>query len=177
MKLGDYNRLWLSESRTLICLERSEILSEVVIDNYQFKVSWSPVHRDYCVLWFRDTQVSAAFEVLGKFSHFERKNVLNFVTRYSTSELLREEIERRKFERRIENLPASFFRRVDALSGAAREHANRNLYSLDYIIERKDLARKRKIMAKKFHPDTGGDGRAMTVINEAYEYLLSRASA
>ena len=177
MKFGDYNRLWLSESRTLICLERSEILSEIAIDNYHFKVSWSPVHREYCVLWFRDALVSSSYEVLGKFSHFERRNVLHFVTRYSTNELLREEIERRKFERRIENLPASYIHRLNHLSGAAREQAYRNLYNLDYIIERKDLARKRKIMAKKFHPDTGGDGRAMTVINEAYEYLLSRASA
>ena len=27
-------------------------------------------------------------------------------------------------------------------------------------------------MAKKFHPDRGGDLRAMTIINEAYEFLL-----
>ena len=32
-------------------------------------------------------------------------------------------------------------------------------------------------MARKFHPDVGGDDHAMSVINEAYEYLINQASA
>ncbi len=171
-----YNILSLSGADRLIVIDEAEVLSEVAIDNFHFKVTLNPVEQSSCILWFRDTLVDDCFEALGKFTHFDKRNVLDFIVRYSTSLALREEIERRKFERRIETLSPSIFRQIEMLEGRKKEEAYRNIFDLDAIIEKRDLVRKRKIMAKKFHPDAGGDVRAMTVINEAYEYLLSRAA-
>ena len=165
------------ESDSVISLEQAEILSDVSIDNFQFKVTLNPVEKASCILWFKDCHLSDVFEALGKFSHFDKRNVLDFIVRYSTSVDLREEIERRQFERRVDNLPPSYFKILENLDEPAKENAYRNMFDLDDIIEKGELAKKRKIMAKKFHPDAGGDHRAMTVINEAYEYLLTRASS
>ncbi|MFH0880009.1 MAG: hypothetical protein V2A34_09885, partial [Lentisphaerota bacterium] len=128
-----------------------------------------------CILWFRDGHVSEVFEALGKFTHFDKRNVLDFIVRYTTSMDLRDEIEKRKFERRIDNLSPAFFKMLEQLDGQAKEVAYKNLFDLDDIIEKRELAKKRKIMARKFHPDAGGDNQAMSVINEAFEYLNSRA--
>ena len=176
VKVKSYNMLRLVNNSPVISLEEAEILSEVSIDNFHYKVTLNPVEQGSCILWFRDSLLSNVFEALGKFTHFDKRNVLDFIVRYSTSMDLREEIEKRQFERRLENLPPSFFETLERLDGQAKEMAFRNLYDLDNIIEARELARKRKIMARKFHPDAGGDTRAMTVINEAYEFLSTRAS-
>lgn len=167
--------LRLVGSSPLITLEEAEILSEVSIDNFSFKVTLNPIEKSSCILWFRDVHVGELFEALGKFTHFDKRNVLDFIVRYSTNIQLREEIDKRKFERRIDTLSPAFFKMLEQLDGHAKETAYKNLFDLDHIIEKRDLVRKRKIMAKKFHPDAGGDTRAMSVINEAFEYLNSRA--
>ncbi len=169
--------LRLFGSEVVISLEHAEILSEVSIDNFHFKATLNPVERDSCILWFKDERISEVFEALGKFSRFDKRNVLDFIVRYSTSVELREEIEKRQFERRIDQLSPSYFKLLEQLDDRAKEVAYRTLYDLDDNIERDELAKKRKIMAKKFHPDAGGEHEAMTVINEAYEYLLNRASS
>jgi hypothetical protein len=169
--------LRLFEPTQIISLERAEILSEVTIDNFHFKVTLNPVEKGSCILWFRDSYLDELFQALGKFTHFEKRNVLDFIIRYSTSVDLREEIDKRHFERRLDNLSPAYFKVIESLDGHAKETAYRTLYDLDDIIEKRELAKKRKIMAKKFHPDAGGDHKAMTVINEAYEYLLNRATS
>ncbi|HBA84080.1 MAG TPA: hypothetical protein DCZ95_08305 [Verrucomicrobia bacterium] len=168
--------LRLFEPTNVISLERAEVLSEATIDNFHFKVTLNPVEKSSCILWFKDCLVSDIFEALGKFSYFDKRNVLDFIVRYSTSVDLREEIDKRHFERRIDNLSPSYFKVIETLDERSKESAYRTLYDLDDIIEKGELAKKRKIMAKKFHPDAGGDHRAMTVINEAYEFLLTRAT-
>lgn len=175
MRYRTHNMLRLAGNTPLITLEQAEILSDISIDNFHFKVTLNPVESGSCILWFRDGLVGEFFDALGKFTHFDKRNVLDFIVRYSTSLDLREEIEKRKFERRVDNLSPSFFTVLERLDGHAKEIAYKNLFDLDVIIEKRELARKRKIMARKFHPDAGGDGRAMTVINEAFEYLNARA--
>ncbi len=149
----------------------SEILSEITIDDYEFKVTLNAWIEGHCVLWFRDKRSKISFEALGRFTRFDKRDVLFFISRYATSPELREEIEARRFEKRLDNLNLSFFDDIRQFSETNKIAAFRNLFNLDSEIDSKDLARRRRIMARKFHPDVGGDHQAMTLINEAYEYL------
>lgn len=158
----------------MIDLEYSEILSEVSIDHFQFKVTWSPLNQEACILWFMDSRVSELFEALGQFSSYNQRNVLEFITRYVCSEALRKEIDALRFERRVDNLSPSFFREIERLSASDKEQAYRSLFNLDDIIAKQDLSKRRNIMAKRFHPDAGGDVKVMSIINEAYEYLVKQ---
>jgi len=159
----------------MIHLETCELLSEVSIDDYFFKVTLSPSHEGACILWFKDARVSPRFKALGRFSFFDKERVLQFIVRYSTNAGLRKEVEDRKFETRLENLSTVYFSNFEKMGSYRRMKAYRELYDLDEYFDRGDLIRRRKIMAKKFHPDRGGDNRAMTIINQAYEYLLPLA--
>jgi hypothetical protein len=159
-----------------VVLDFAETLCEVTVDDYAFKITWSPVHRDACILWLRDTRLQGPFEALGQFSQFDRRNVLFFIARYTTSEDLRAEIDNRRFVRRIEGLPQKFFRQIEQMSARNREQAYRHLFSLDEQIDPKRLAARRRIMARKFHPDAGGSHEDMVLINEAYEFLAEVAA-
>ncbi|NCC50992.1 MAG: hypothetical protein EOM20_07220 [Spartobacteria bacterium] len=165
------------KKQPVIYMQYCEMLSEISIDDLHFKVTLSPIPENFCILWFKDSRVSYSFEALGKFSRFDKRSVLDFIVRYSTTNSLREEIARKRFERKLETLAPCFFEQIEQLSYEKKIDAYKNLYNLDSIIEKRDLAKKRKIMAQKFHPDVGGDTRAMSVINEAYEYLVNEASA
>jgi hypothetical protein len=155
-------------------MERCETLSEIRIDNYWFKATWSPLLKNACILWFKDDRVSTVYEPLGKFTRYEQRRVLDFITRYVTNEELREYVDSRKFEARLNIFPKSFFEGIDSMDSQERIRAFEYLYDLDGEIESQDLSKKRKIMAKKFHPDRGGSNQAMSVINEAYETLSTR---
>jgi hypothetical protein len=159
-------------SDRLILMEQGEILCDIRIDDYEFKVTWGPSHRDFCVLWFRDQRIQREFEALGGFAHFDRRNVLEFVARYVTSAALREEISKRKFESHLDALPPTFFNYVRGLPDQLKAKAFRYLYEIDEMACSKDLARKRKILALRFHPDRGGSHESMTVINEAHDFLV-----
>ncbi len=159
----------------MIYLETCEILSEVNIDNDWFKVTLSPAHEGACILWFKDGRVSTRFKALGRFSYFDKVKVLQFIVRYATSDSLRREIETRKFETRLQLLNPVDFGQFEKMNGYRKQRAYRELFDLDDYFDKKDLIRRRKLMAKKFHPDCGGDPRAMSVINQAYEYLLPHA--
>ncbi len=113
----------------MILMEYSELLSEVAIDNYHFRVTWSPVCRESCILWFRDEHVSRFFEALGQFSKFDKRLVLDFIVRYTVNPELRKAIDLRRFERRVDTLPADFFRHIEQLSQRNRESAYRNLFT------------------------------------------------
>ncbi|MFO7838397.1 MAG: J domain-containing protein [Desulfosalsimonadaceae bacterium] len=152
-----------------------ETLTEISIDNYDFRVTWSAASKDYCILWVRDEDIMDQFEALGRFSRFDKRNILEFVVRYVTSQALREKISKRRFAFYIENLSPTFFEEIQRLTHEDREEAFNNLFNLDSVIdEAVDLAWKRRLMAKKFHPDRGGNKQAMTLINEGYELLRSK---
>jgi len=152
-----------------------EILTEIAIDNYNFRVTWSAASRDCCILWIQDADTMEQFEALGRFSRFDKRSILEFVVRYVTSQSLREEISKRRFARYIESLPPTFFQQVQYMGYHEKAAAFKNLYNLDSVIdEAADLGWKRRCMAKKFHPDKGGDKRAMALINEGYELLNAK---
>ncbi|NCD34620.1 MAG: J domain-containing protein [Spartobacteria bacterium] len=159
----------------MICLESCEVLSEIRVDDFYFKITLSPVHEGSCILWFADARLSDRFKALGRFSFFDKQKVLQFVFNYCTNDELREDIETRKFECRIKNLSTVYFGQFERMPNYRRLQAYRELFDLDGVIDKKDLVRRRKLMAKVFHPDCGGDNRAMSVINQAYETLLPHA--
>ena len=156
-------------------LDGHDILTEISIDNYTFKVTWGAGNEKYCILWVRDTDKMDQFEALGRFSRFEKRNIFEFVVRYVTNHFLREEISKRRFQIYIENLSPTFFEEIKKLNPMEKERAFSNLYTLDSAIdEAADLKWKRRYMAKKFHPDKGGDKMAMALINEGYQLLKSK---
>ncbi len=152
-------------------LNRSEVLTDISVDNFQFKVTLHPWLNGRCVLWHRDVNASTHFVALGHFTQFDKRNVLFFVARYATSDELREEIENRRFVRRINGLTRGDFDQVERRSRNDKTAAFRSLFNLDRDIAPDALARRRRIMARKFHPDAGGDDNIMALINEAYEHL------
>jgi len=158
--------------------EYQETLTEVVIDNYAFKATWNAASPNCCILWIQDTDYMDDFEALGRFSRFEKRKILEFVIRYVTNPQLREDISKKRFERHMESLSPTFFHRISELSHEERTSAFRELFNLDSVLdEAVDLNWKRRIMAKKFHPDSGGDNVSMALINEGYELLAEDKSA
>ncbi len=152
-------------------LNSAEVLTDISIDDFQFKVTLHPWLDGRCVLWFRDESAAAQYDALGHFTQFDKRNVLFFVARYATSQDLREEIENRRFERRLNGMTPEFFANVERISRADKTAAFRSLFNLDAEMGTEALARRRRIMARKFHPDRGGDDETMTLINEAYRHL------
>jgi len=149
-----------------------ELLSEVIIDNFYFKVTWHPSAKQFCILWFRDCYVTTDYVALGQFSKFDKRQILDFIVRFATNPSLRDKIDEKRFKQRLEQFPKTFFRRLQRMSLHEREEALKELFELDDEIERKDLVMKRRILAKKYHPDAGGDARIMSIINEAYNNFL-----
>jgi hypothetical protein len=149
-----------------------KILTEIVIDNYCYKVTQSSATGAGCVLWIKDANVMDHFEALGRFSEFDKRQVLEFIVRYTTNHLFRKEISKRRFMNYLENLSPTVFEDIECLSYQEKVRAFHNLYDLDSLLDiYLDLGWKRKTMAKKFHPDLGGDTRTMALINEGYEVL------
>ncbi len=156
-------------------IEFDEPLTEITIDNYVFKATWSAVDEEGCILWVRDTAYMDDFEALGRFSGFDRRKILEFVIRYVTSSQLREDISKKRFERHMEGISPTVFQNIEELSQERRQKAFRELFNLDSVLdEAVDLDWKRRVMAKKFHPDKGGDTTSMSLINEGYEILSDR---
>ncbi len=154
----------------------SEILSEITVDNIEFRITWHPIEMDSCILWIKDRAVSEFFSALGRFSRFDKRKIIEFIARYSTSPELRKHITRCVFEKKISHLPPAVFEHLTKLSYDQKLAAFRSLYDLDSDIEISDLEWKRKMMAKRFHPDAGGDETSMQVINEAFDMLKDASS-
>ena len=150
----------------------SQVLTTVVVDQFEFQATWSASYGQGCILWIRDSRNKVDFEPLGRFSHFEKRQVLEFVTRYVTNPDLREEISKKRFQLHLETLSPRVLAEIDSLSFEEKRIAFRGLFNLDSVVDQfADLGWKRRLMAKKFHPDKGGSTQSMTVINEGYEYL------
>ncbi|WP_041281873.1 hypothetical protein [Desulfohalobium retbaense] len=151
-----------------------EILTQVQIDHYLFQVTWSVASGESCILWICDETSMQGFEALGRFSHFDKRDILEFIVRYVSNPSLQEEISKRRFEHHLEHLPTTVFEEIDRMDFRQKEEAFRNLFNLDSVIDKAvDLGWKRRIMAKKFHPDSGGSHKSMTIINEGYDLLSS----
>lgn len=160
----------------LLDLDLAEILSEIRVDEFQFKVTVHPWIDGRCILWYRDEVRNTPFEALGRFTQFDKRAVLFFIARYATSHELRKEIESRRFERQLDTLTLDFFENIERDSQRDKLKAFRNLFNLDEEIDPQSLAKRRRLMARKFHPDAGGDHRTMSLINEAYEFLTQAAT-
>jgi len=162
----------LAERFLAMPMEYYETLTEIVIDNYAFKATWSASSADCCILWIQDTDFMEEYEPLGRFSRFDKRKILEFVIRYVTNSQLREDISKRRFQRHMEGLSPTDFHRISELSHQEREVAFRELFNLDSALdEAVDINWKRRVMARKFHPDRGGDNVSMALINEGYELL------
>lgn len=151
----------------------SEILTEATIDNLNFQVTWNPYENNSCILWCRNIHTKISFTALGKFSDFNKRKILDFIIRYCTTPELQNNIEKKKFDHKLNNISLSYFDHIELTSFSDKEKAYRNLFALDTTIAKEELKARRKQMAKKFHPDAGGNDRAMTIINEAYDYLMT----
>ncbi len=159
-----------------IYLEACEILTDVKIDTYSFVVTLNPLSGNSCILWHKDERISDAYEGLGRFSCFDKARVLNFIVRFATNSHLREDIQRRKFETKLKKLSPLFFEKFENMPEKDKRKYFQQLFDLDHIIIKRELVKRRRIMAKRFHPDRGGTNRAMSVINEAYQFLMDRAT-
>ncbi len=149
-------------------------VSEITIDNCKFQVTHSPFGENSYILWFKDTNASKNFIALGKFAGFDKKKILNFVVKYVTTPEIQEDIESRRFNRKLEVLTLKYFKDIAEMSRANQEQAYRSLFDLDISTGRDSLNKRMRMMAKRFHPDAGGNHQAMTVINEAYKFLNSQ---
>ena len=166
-----------SSAQFVLDLNQSEVLSTISIDSYQFKVTLHPWLDGRCVLWFRDESINGCYNALGHFTEFDKRSVLFFVARFATSPELRAEIENRRFAQQLNTLTRGFFDQVERKSRLDKNAAFRSLFNLDADIDPGALARRRRMMARKFHPDAGGDTEIMALINEAYEYLSASLAA
>lgn len=166
-------------AKAFYCLDMnvSEVLSTITIDDFQFRVTLHPQFDGCCVLWFRDSRVNEFFDALGRFSCFDKRAVLFLIARYTTNPALRREIDNRRFERQVAGWTREHIADIERRSRRHKEDAFRSLFNLDNEVDPDSLARRRRIMARKFHPDVGGDTECMSIINTAYEHLASKVEA
>ena len=68
------------------------------------------------MVWLHNLLEHSDYEVIGKFSKFDKKAMMNFLMRYSSNHQLRRLIELRKFERKLENLSPHVFKKIDRLT-------------------------------------------------------------
>lgn len=147
-------------------------MTQIRVDEYDFRVTVNPYADETCLLWIcNNRRAGGNYEALGRFSRFEKRKILEFITRYTTSAELRREVGRRRFEARVHGLSIASVERLDGMPPWKREIAYRSLFNLDSLMDSPPLEVKRRIMAQRFHPDAGGTNRCMVVINEAYEVL------
>lgn len=151
--------------------QEKDIITEITLDEFMFQVTSNPSEFGSCILWVRSINVNDDYRTLGKFKRYEKKKVLDFIIKYSSNEKLREEVREKRFARKLETLRLNDFAKIH--SSYEKEGAFKNLFDLDCTVRKDELAKRRRLMAKKFHPDRGGDNLAMSIINEAYSYLLS----
>jgi hypothetical protein len=112
-----------------------EILSEIIIDNYSFKITWTAAVEERCILWLQDTDTMEQFEALGSFGQYDKRNILEFVVRYVTSQTMREEIGKKRFLIYRENLSPTYFEEIQKLGRKEKVAAFSNLLDLDSIFE------------------------------------------
>lgn len=151
------------------------VLTDIRIDQFHFRATPNLFGSGGCILWLRDSSQGGEFEALGRFSEFDKRVVLEFVTKYSTCEELRELIEKKRFEAWVDNVAPRILDRASRVSESQRKVIYRQLFDLDGVFGKSELDRKRRIMARRFHPDAGGCGQRMSIINQAYECLVSYA--
>ena len=152
---------------------KDELLTEITIDHYSFYVTSNPAVYGSCILWCRDINTPDSHQSVGKFKRFNKKSIVHFMMDYAAKPDLRFKINNLKFEQKLETLPLEFFRTLKYKSQSRREEMFKAIFDLDDSMEKGELTRRRRIMAKKFHPDAGGNDDAMSIINEAYDFLLS----
>jgi len=163
-------------------LEKSRVLTRVSVDNYSFSLTREAMGGERCyVLWMKEERSMDSFQALGRFSTFDKRKTLDFIVRYVSSDALREELARRRFARHLDSLSADYFKDLcDSLEGLSDDEkviAFRDLFVLDSEIDAPvDLSWKRRYMAKRFHPDKGGDHEKMALINEGYRILKGAVS-
>ena len=100
-----------------------------------------------------------------------KRRIIEFIARYATSPDLRKHISRCIFERKIRDVTTTYLENLVKLNHHEKIRAFKSLYDLDSEIEIDDLEWKRRVMAMRFHPDSGGNETSMKVINEAFDLL------
>lgn len=157
--------------------DESRVLTRVSVDNYGFTLTEEVTGGGRCfILWVKEERSMVSFLPLGRFSAFDKRKTLDFIVRYVSSPALREELARRRFAHHLDSLSPDYFKDLcDSLEGLSDNEkvvAFKDLFVLDSEIDAPvDLNWKRRYMAKRFHPDKGGDHEKMALINEGYRIL------
>jgi hypothetical protein len=164
-------------SKNLIVEDFSEVLSEIAVDQSRFLVAWHPIEKDSCILWFTECIGSRPYEALGKFSRFDKKQLLIFVVRFLTECEFREEVLQRRFQAVVNGLSFAALAGLADMSYEAKIKAFKSICNIDNVMDSNELKWKKRILTKRFHPDAGGDHVAMTVVNEAFDHMLKSKSS
>jgi len=153
-------------------MEEKELLTEITIDNFSFHVTANPGEYGSCILWQRDINTEQPYSLLGKFARFNKQCIIDFMVKYAHSKRLQIELQDRIFELKLSSISLDFFRTIKYKSKDAQHELFKMLFDLDHTMEKEQLTKRRRMMAKRFHPDAGGNNSAMKIINEAYDFLL-----
>lgn len=153
--------------------DKFHVVTEMNVDKLFFQVTDNPFESGSYILWHMNSSSSSMYTAIGKFSSFDKKKVLSFIVKYITNNNLRDAIENKKFEVKIKGMTENHIRKIEHRSRYNKESAYRELFDLTSNIDRNSLSKRMKILAKRFHPDIGGDHKSMTLINEAYDYLMN----
>jgi hypothetical protein len=160
-----------SSAKRMIVENFSEVLSEISIDRAKFLVTWHPIEKESCILWFTESVENQPYEALGKFSRFDRKHLLVFVTRFLTEDSFREEIMQRRFQALVNGLTPATLAGLAHMSHTEKLHSFKSICNIDAEMDDRELKWKKRILTRRFHPDAGGDHVAMTVVNEVFDNI------
>lgn len=148
-----------------------EVLSRIQVDNYHFMITWTPLQSEACLIWIKNTDHQEDFEALGKFSQFDKRRIMEFVTRYTTNERFRDHIHIKQVSHRLRETPATYYKSLQQLTSRQKTQTFEALFNIDrMMISREELVKQKRLLAKEFHPDRpGGNSEIMVLINEAFD--------
>ena len=161
----------------MIIKREPQTLTEITVDKLKFRATRASDKTQGCILWVKDLNKQAAYKALGRFNQYDLAAIMSFITKYITQPDLRQDVERRKFMKHTEKLSDGFFNQLEPQLQRNRASAYKAIFDVRGRFDRDELRMKRRIMARRFHPDIGGNRKHMAIINEAYDFLTRPAAA
>jgi len=151
----------------------NRVLTEIKIDDINFRVTKSPFEIDGVILWFCYESKGSAYDILGSFNCFDKVKILKFITSYVTSSQLRKKVATKRFEKWLNVMTLQDIQKLDKTEGWSKIEVSRAIFNLGEIFEEDDLKMRRRLLAKRFHPDYGGNYKYMALINDAFDCLTN----
>ena len=127
----------------------NRLLTEIKIDDINFRVTESPFEINGVILWFCYESKGYVYDILGSFNCYDKVKILEFVTRYVTSSQLRKKIAKKRFEKWLNMMTPQDIQKLDGTEGWSKIQVSRAIFNLGEIFEEDDLKMRRRLSLQR----------------------------